>query len=97
MSEAAFVEPPLTTTEVRVIFVIWFLILIPWLPFMTLMGSGMAFDGGNTAGEWAFAGTAWAYPCLVAVAWFFRKRKPVLVWLPILPLLVLIISIYFPG
>ena len=67
--------------------VAYFIILVPWFLFFSLMGSGMAFEGGDTAGAYAFVANAWAYPIFVAVAWFARRRKPVLMWLPIAPLI----------
>ena len=66
---------------------VWFVILVPWLPFFTLMGTGMAFEGGYTFAAYFFVAIVWVYPALVAVAYFFRRTKPHLVWLPLLPLI----------
>jgi len=62
----------------------WCVILVPWLPIFTLMGTGMAFEGGYTIDAYVFVFESWAYPVLVAVAYWFRRRKPVLIWLPAL-------------
>jgi hypothetical protein len=56
------------------------------------MGSGMAFDGGNTLGAYFFVAVAWAYPVLVGVAYSFRRRNPKLIWLPLLPLIPVLVS-----
>jgi hypothetical protein len=85
-------RPPLST-DVKIMLAIWCLILVPWLPFITLMGSGLAFDGGNDLGAYLFVLIAWAYPTLVLIAYFFRRKKPGFIWLPILPLIVLIIAV----
>jgi len=61
---------------------IWFVILVPWLPLFTIMGTGMAFEGGNRGGAYVFIAMVWTYPALVAIAFFSRRRKPILVWLP---------------
>jgi hypothetical protein len=66
---------------------IWCLILVPWLPFFTLMGTGIAFEGGDTLGAYLFVVMVWTYPALVGVALFFRRRQPKLIWLPMLPLI----------
>lgn len=72
---------------VTVMMLVWGLILIPWLPFFTLMGTGMAFEGGYTFRAYSFVVVAWAYPAFVAVAYLFRKKNPKLIWLPLLPLI----------
>jgi hypothetical protein len=86
---------PLTTTA-RVMLVIWCLILAPWVPVFSIMGAGMAFEGGDTPGAYLFVLAAWTYPVLVCVAWLFRRRKPVLVWLPVVGLLLMLADSAFP-
>jgi hypothetical protein len=51
------------------------------------MGTGMAFDGGRTFDAYRFVILAWMYPVLVGVAFFFRRRKPALIGLPLLALI----------
>ena len=92
MFEESFIGPPPLAYEVKVTLTIWCIILVPWLPIFTLMGSGMAFEGGNTFGAYLFVAIAWAYPALVGVAFFFRRRKPKLVWLPVLPLIAIFVG-----
>jgi hypothetical protein len=53
----------------------------------------MAFDGGYTLAAYLFAVIAWTYPALVGVAYFFRRRKPKLIWLPVLPLIPMFASL----
>jgi hypothetical protein len=95
--ETALLERPPLNARVRVLLTIWFLILIPWLPLFTLMGSGMAFDGGPTAGAYEFVVIAWMYPALVAVAFHSRRRRPNLVWLPLIPLSVVFAVFLFAN
>ena len=83
--ESVLGPSPLTTT-VTVMLGIYFVILIPWIPFFTLMGTGMAFDGGNTLDAYISVATVWAFPIFVAVSYLFRRRKRGLIWLPAIPL-----------
>ena len=89
-----FVGPPPLATSVKAMLLVYTVILPPWLLFFTLMGTGMAFEGGYTAGAYAFVVIVWAYPILVDVAYFFRRRKPRLIWLPLLPLLLAFTSAF---
>ena len=41
---------------------IYSVILAPWIPYFTLMGSGMAFEGWHTRGAYCFVTMVWAYP-----------------------------------
>jgi hypothetical protein len=79
--------PSPVTTTVTVMLGIYFVILVPWIPFFTLMGTGMAFDGGNTLDAYVSVATFWAFPIFVAVGYLFRRRKPGLIWLPTIPLI----------
>jgi len=90
--EECFLGPPPLTAEVKIMLTGWFVILVPWLPLFTLMGSGMAFEGGSTLREYFFVATAWTYPVLVGAAFFFRRRKPKLIWLPMLPLIAMAVQ-----
>ena len=47
--ESCLGPPPLSTT-VKVMLTVWFVILVPWLFCFTLIGSGMAFEAGDTFG-----------------------------------------------
>jgi hypothetical protein len=53
----------------------------------------MAFEGGYTTGAYAFVAIVWLYPLLVLIAFIFRRRKPSMVWLPGLPLAVVILGL----
>jgi len=81
--------PPLDPT-VKGMLVIWCLILVPWFPVFTIMGSGMAFEGGSVLGGYIFVIIAWAYPVFVGIAFLFRRRRPKLIWLPAIPLVAVI-------
>jgi hypothetical protein len=72
--------------------IIWFVILVPWFPLFTLMGTGMAFEGGYTVEAWMFVVAVWAYPILVGVAFFFRRKRPAFISLPILTVVPLLAS-----
>lgn len=83
--ESVLGPPPLSTT-VTVMLAIYFVILVPWIPFFTLMGTGMAFEGGNTFDAYQSVIIFLAFPVLVSISYLFRRRKPALVWLPMIPL-----------
>ncbi|MGA2589628.1 MAG: hypothetical protein ABSH32_06915 [Bryobacteraceae bacterium] len=55
----------------------------------------MAFEGGYTLGAYVSVVTFWMYPALLGVAYFFRRRKPELIWLPVLTLIPLLGSSVF--
>ncbi len=90
--EESFLGPLPLPTAVKIMLTIWCVILVPWIPFFTLMGTGMAFEGGYTFHAYLFVATAWTYPALVGVAFFFRRRKPKLIWLPMLPLIAMFVQ-----
>jgi len=94
MFEKSLLGPQPLPTTVKVMLTAWFVILVPWLPVFTLMGTGMAFESGYTFRAYAFAVMAWAYPALVFVAFYFRRRKPDLVWLPLLATIPLLASVW---
>lgn len=76
---------------VKVVLAIWFALLVLWpLFFMT---TGMAFEGNYQPAEtYTFVWSVWAYPAFVAVSWFCRRKKPDLIWLPLLSFLGAFIS-----
>ena len=45
-----------------ILLIIYGVILVPWIPYFTLMGSGMAFEGGHTRSAYCFVTVVWAYP-----------------------------------
>ena len=77
---------PLSTT-VASMPVVWCIILVPWVPYLVFMGTGMAFEGGNTFDAYRFVILSWLYPVFVGVAFFFRRRRPALIWLPLVALI----------
>jgi hypothetical protein len=80
--ENYFGPPPLPTT-VRVMLAIWcILMVLGVLP--ALMLTGMAFEGGHTLDAYLSLIAVWSYPPLVVIAFFFRRRKPALIWLPLI-------------
>jgi hypothetical protein len=58
-----------------------------------LMLTGMAFEGGDTFGAYYSIVIVWLYPPLVVAAYLFRRRKPSLVWLPLMPVTLILLSI----
>ncbi len=82
MFDSSFREPHPLPATVKIMLAVWGAILALWLPFFALMGAGMVFDGGYTFRVYLFVFQVWAYPALVAAAYFFRRRKPTMVWLP---------------
>ena len=75
-------KPEIKGTVVFVLVLWCILLVLGALP--ALMGTGMAFEGGHTLDAYLFLIATWSYPPLVAIAFFYRRRKPVLVWLPVL-------------
>ncbi|HEY4364791.1 MAG TPA: hypothetical protein VGN17_27745 [Bryobacteraceae bacterium] len=91
MTEALPGPAPLAK-QVKILLGIWFVILVPWLPVFTLIGTAGAFDDAN--GRWdlyRYLAVAWTYPLLVGVAYFFRRRKPELCWLPMAPAILMLL------
>jgi hypothetical protein len=62
--------------------VVWCILLLPCLIFAGL--SAMAFDSGYTPAAYTVGLVPWSYPVLLGIAFFYRRRKPYLVWLPAL-------------
>jgi hypothetical protein len=89
--EKSFLGPPPLTTTVSVMLVVWLILLVLGaLP--ALMGTGMAFEGGHTLDAYLALFSIWSYPPLVGLAYFFRRRKPALIWLPLLTILLFIVD-----
>ncbi|MFN7995914.1 MAG: hypothetical protein U0Q18_20045 [Bryobacteraceae bacterium] len=89
MFERSFMGPPPLTTDVRVMLIVYSVILVPWVPAFTLMGTGMAFEPGYTWRAYGFVVNAWAYPILVGVAYFLRRRNPNFISVPLIPLILI--------
>jgi hypothetical protein len=75
---------------IKALIVIWFILLIPWVPLALL--SGMAFDGGSTVRAYIFVWSTLTYPVAVAVAVYFRRKVPLLVAVPCINVLCLLLS-----
>jgi hypothetical protein len=76
---------------VVVMLAIWCILLaLGALP--ALMLTGMAFEGGHTLDAYLSLVAIWSYPPLVGVAYFYRRRRPGLVWLPVLTVFLFIIE-----
>ena len=65
-----------------VLFVIWLILLLPWLLFAGL--SGMAFEAGNALRAYVFLFSVWTYPVSVWAVWKFKEKSPTIAMLPIL-------------
>jgi hypothetical protein len=74
-----------------VMLTIWCILLVLGA-FPALMGTGMAFEGGYTLDAYLGLVAIWSYPPLVALAYFFRRRRPALVWLPLLTVALIIVE-----
>jgi hypothetical protein len=83
-------EPELTDT-VQFMLVVWSVLLVLGA-FPALMLTGMAFEGGHTLDAYLSLATVWSYPPLVGVAFFYRRRKPVLVWIPLVTIQIFIVE-----
>ena len=56
------------------------------------MLSGMASDGGMNSAVEIFIGAALTYPFSALAAFLFRRKRPMLVWLPCANILLVLIS-----
>ena len=68
-----------------ILFVVWLVLLLPWLPLFFL--SGMAFDAGPTLEAYVFVFFLWTYPISVFIVGILRNKKPLLALLPLLNVL----------
>ena len=87
-------SPPLVPLSgtVTVLLTIWCILLVLGaLP--GLMLTGMAFEGGDTFGAYYSVTIVWLYPPMVGVAFFCRRRSPKMVWLPLLPVALMLLSL----
>ena len=73
-----------------VVFIFWFLLLIPRWVFAGL--SGMAFDQGHVPRAYVFYWSIWTYPIAVMIAGALARKVAALVWLPFLNLVGFCIS-----
>ena len=69
-------------TAARYVFVLWVVLLVPWLLIAPL--SAMAFDAGTTPEAYAFFWSVWTYPITVGISAVCRRWVP---WIVLLPLL----------
>lgn len=69
-----------------------------WLPCLILsgfVGMGIADGGKSLGGEFVVWVFALCYPALFGVAFYYRRRKPNLVWLPGLSFVFAFVAISF--
>jgi hypothetical protein len=91
MFDAILKEPPPLSRMVIVMLTIWCILLVLGaLP--GLMLTGMAFEGGHTLDAYLSLIAVWSYPPLLAIAFFYRRRKPGLVYLPLLTVALFILE-----
>jgi hypothetical protein len=76
--------------SVSVLFLLWFVLLLPWLAFA--MVSLMAFDDGPKFGVYLFVWSIWTYPVSVGIAWWFRDRAIAVALLPCVNILLCLTS-----
>jgi hypothetical protein len=72
----------------RRLFVLWLVLLAPWLFLAPL--ALMAFDAGPTSEAYVFVYSIWTYPVAVGIVAIFRKKIPGIVLLPSLNILALL-------
>lgn len=76
------VEKPPIPSIYNVLFVLWLLLLLPWIVIAPL--SGMMFDAPPTIGVYVLFWTILTYPVPVIIAAVLRKKVPAIVLLPLL-------------
>ena len=69
-----------------------FVLLVPWAPIAML--SGLAFDAGPRFSAYAFVGSVYTYPILLGIAFYYRRRRPGLLWLPTLTFYLVLLSTF---
>jgi len=84
------VKPRSSKRWVNVLFWVWYIIFLPWIPFAFI--SAMAFDAGYTIRTYVFAASVYSYPIVVLIAVAFYDRNDLLVLLPCLNCLGILIS-----
>jgi hypothetical protein len=89
------------STPVNVVLTFW-LALLGLAALPGLMLTGMAFEGGHTLDAYLSLVAVWSYPLLVAIACFYRRRRPLCVGLPLItPLLFvvpqLVLGLWHPS
>lgn len=93
--DQTFAEPassaPLSRTTVFLLTAWCVLLVLGAVP--GLMLTGMAFEGGYTFAAYYSVVIVWLYPPLVIVAFIFRRRSPRMVWLPLLPVTLNLLSL----
>jgi hypothetical protein len=72
------------------LFLLWLVLLVPWLFFAGL--AGMAFDGRPTLGAYLFVCSIWTYPISVIFVWMYRDDRPEVALLPILNIATLLVA-----
>ena len=80
------VEKPTMSRIYKALFVLWLLLLLPWIVIAPL--SAMMFDAPPTIGVYVGFWTILTYPVPVVIAALLRKRAPASVLLPFLNLAV---------
>ena len=81
-----FLEPAPLEPSVRIMLAIWLVILLPWL-FIGSMGAAMASEvkGPHAAAQSdCLLLSVWTYPILLAIGFVYRRKKPTLIYLPML-------------
>jgi len=65
--EQSSLGPTPLSIGVKFVLTLWYIILVEWLPLFTLMGTGMAFEGGHIFRGYLFnsdrVGISGAYRC----------------------------------
>ncbi len=84
-------EPAPLDGTVKSLLTIWCILLVLGAP-LGLLTSGMAFEGGYTFGAIYSVTIVWLYATLVGVAYAYRRSKPALAWLPLIPVALILLS-----
>lgn len=75
--------------------ILWFLLLVPF--FVLLFLVVMAFDGGSGLKTWTLVLSVWSYPAVLGLAMFLRRRKPLLILLPVVNLIAFFATAFGTG
>jgi hypothetical protein len=72
------------------VLIFWLFLLLPWFWIAPL--SAMAFDPGPSVGAYLFVLPILTHPVPVIIAAIYRKKAPLIVFIPLLNIIVLAVS-----
>ena len=69
--KGAAINPTVEEKSAEILFVIWNVLLLPWMFIAPLLG--MAFDAPPTSSVYVGVWSIWSYPVSVGIVWILEK------------------------